>query len=156
MEVLRLMASKASEVRLKMGHEITSQDWMRELREPEFNGLADAICKGERQGFFDGWLSLRNVTAIYLASCKVNDWKKIFGCLNFDIARKRRKGSLMGDIQIICHNFPGLDPMTIQDEWPMERLLDFIEAMNLASAEEEPEPMSITALGMIPGIEVIH
>lgn len=150
------MATKASEVRLKMGHDITAQDWMRELREPEFNGLADAVCKDERQGFFDGWLSLRNVTAIYLASCKVNDWKKIFGCLNFGTGNKKRRGSLTGDIQIICRNFPGLDPMRIQDEWPMERLLDFIDAMNLAIAEDEPEPMSAIALGMIPGIEVIH
>lgn len=156
LELLRLLVGKAAEVRTLAGRDVSPEELIRELREPEFNALADSVCRGEEAGFFSRWLSLRNVRAIYLASFKVNNWTRIFSCVDWSGQKKRRKGSLVGDIQAMCMMFPGLDPMTVQNEWPMEDFLAFIDAMNLTIEQDEPEPMPIQALGMIPGVGIVH
>lgn len=155
LELLRLLIGKASEVRLQAGVALSPEDLIRELREPEFNALADSVCQDEHAGFFSSWLSLRNVRTIYLASFKVNNWPRIFSCVDWTATKKKRRGSLMSDIQVVCQIFPGLDPMTVQNDWPMEDFLSFVDAMNLQAAEE-PDPMPLEMLHRIPGIEVIH
>jgi len=156
LELLRLLVTKASTVRVHAGRDVTPEELIRELREPEFNALADSVCKGQEAGFFSKWLSLRNVRTLYLASFKVNNWQRIFACVDWSAAKKKRKGSLIGDIQALCLVFHGLDPMTIQNEWPMEDFLAFVDAMNLSVQEDEPEPMPLEALGMIPGVGIVH
>ena len=155
LELLRLLVTKAAAVRVAAGRDLSPEELIRELREPEFNALADSVCKGQEVGFFSGWLSLRNVRALYAASFKVNNWQRIFSCVDWTGTKKKRKGSLVGDIQAMCLIFRGLDPMVIQNEWPMEDFLSFIDAMNL-QVEEEEQPMSAQMLGMIPGVEIIH
>lgn len=156
LELLRLLVTKASSVRVQAGRDVSPEELIRELREPEFNALADAVCKGQEAGFFSRWLSLRNVRAIYLASFKVNDWTRIFSCVDWTAKKKKRKGSLIGDIQAMCLMFPGMDPMVVQNEWPMEDFLSFVDAMNLQISEDEPEPMPTDALLAIRGVEVVH
>lgn len=155
LELLRLLVSKSSEVRLQADRDITAEDLIRALREPEFNALADSVVKGQPAGFFSRWLSLRNVRALYEASGRVNNWGRIFSCVDWT-AKKKRRGSLVGDVQTICRIFPGLDPMTVQNEWPMEDFLTFVDAMNLEAADSEPEPMSVMAMASLSGAEVIH
>jgi hypothetical protein len=154
MELLRLLVSKASEVRINAGRDLSAEDLIRELREPEFNALADAVCQNEAAGFFSRWLSLRNVRAIYQASFKVNDWSRIFSCVDWTGGQKKRKGSLVSDIQVVSQIYR-VDPMDIY-AWPMEFFLTFVAAMNLAVQESEPEPMPTVVLGMVPGVSVIH
>lgn len=153
LELLRLLVGKASEVRLNVGRELSAEELIRELREPEFNALADSVCKGEQAGFFSGWLSLRNVRSIYLASFKVNNWERIFSCVDWT-AKKKRRGSVLGDIQIISRLYQ-VDPFVIENDWPMEYFLSFVDAMNL-QVEDEQAPTPVEVLGMIPGVGVIH
>src|SRR3990170_814950 len=136
LELLRLLVTKASSVRVQAGRDLTPEELIRELREPEFNALADSVCKGQEAGFFSQWLSLRNVRTIYLASFRVNDWQRIFACVDWT-AKKKRKGSLISDIHALCHIFPGLDVMTVQNEWPMEFFLAQVDALNLSIEDEE-------------------
>lgn len=155
MELLRLLVSKAADVRLQAGREVSPEDLIRALREPEFNALADSICQDEDAGFFSGWLSLRNVRALYLASFKVNNWERIFSCVDWTGGQgKKRKGSLVSDIQVISQIYH-IDPMKIQTEWPMEDFLAFVDAMNL-QVEEETGPTPVEVLGMIPGVGIVH
>jgi hypothetical protein len=156
MELLRLLVSKASDVYVAAGKDLTAEDLIRALREPEFNALADSVCQNEEAGFFHRWLSLRNVRAIYAASFRVNDWSRIFSCVDWTAgkAKKKRKGSLVNDIQVISQLYH-TDPMTIH-AWPMEFFLAFVAAMNLQAEADEPEPLPTAILGMVPGVSVVH
>ncbi len=153
MELLRLLVSKAASVRMEAGADVMPYDLIKAMREPEFNALADAVCKGEEAGFFERWLSLRNVKSVYLASFRVNDWARIFSCVDWTASKKKRRGSLVGDIQIISQLYH-IDPMAIH-LWPMEDFLAFVDAMNLA-VEEVAEVTPVEVLGLIPGVQVIH
>lgn len=155
MELLRILVGKAAGVRLRADRDVSAEDLILELREPEFNALADSVCKGEEAGFFSRWLSLRNVRTIYLASFRVNNWTRIFSCVDWSGGqRKKRKGSLISDIQVISQIFH-IDPMAIQNEWPMEDFMTFVEAMNL-QVDDEMEPTPVEVLELIPGVGVVH
>lgn len=154
LELIRLLVSHSAAVHRRIGHEVTADELLRELREPEFNALADAVCKGEDPGFFSGWLSLRNVRALYDASFMVNNWRRIFGCVDWSGQKKKRKGSILSDIQVVSRVY-GIDPYSIE-QWPMEYFLGFIEEMNLTMQPEPLEATPVDVLGMIPGVGVVH
>ena len=156
MELLRLLVSKASAVRIEAGQDIAPEQMIRAMREPEFNALADSVCKGEEAGFFERWLSLRNVRAIYAASFRVNDWERIFSCVDWTrgAGKKKRKGSIETDIDYLAIRYR-IDPEVIYG-WAMEVFLARVDALNLQVQEDEPEPMPAEVLGMMPGMAVVH
>lgn len=153
MELLRVLVSKAAEVRLQAGRDVVPEELIRSMREPEFNALADSVCKDEETGFFSRWLSLGNVTRLYKASFQVNNWERIFSCVDWS-GKKKRKGSLVNDIQMLAR-FDPIAAQVIHDTWPMEFLLNHIDAMNLQT-EQEQQPTPVEVLGLIPGVEIIH
>lgn len=161
MGLVRAVAHKASEVRTLARRDITGEDLIRAFREPEFLAFADAVVKGRPSEFFGAWLSTRNLLALMDASARVNDWRRILSCLNLSGEKPKRRGSLMGDIQIICRMFPGLDPMSVED-WPMEKFLTFCESLNLMQQGDDPtadpecRPTAMQGLAGLPGLGIVH
>jgi len=159
LDLVRVAARRAAEVRTLAGKDITGEDIIRAMREPEFLAFADAVTRAgsagsPEAGFLGRWLSHWNVAALLRASAAVNDWPRFLGCLNLT-GKRNRGGSLIGDVQAICRLFPGLDPMRMQDEWAMEDFLNFCDALNVREAPTERDD-DMATLAMMPGIEVVQ
>lgn len=161
-EIARAAANKTAELKVATVADITGEQIIRSLREPEFCLFADCVTVGARPGYFSSWMSLRNFRAIMDASALTNDWPRLMAILNFDGKTPHKRGGIMSDLQAIARMFPGLDPMTIMREWAMEDFLSFCDSLNLQATSEDPtedpdvRPLSLSALTMVPGVEVVH
>lgn len=159
MDLVRRVSLKVAEVRVQFDRDVSHDDILRSLREPELCAVADAVVTDQEPEFLRRWMSLRNVKAILYASTKTNNWERLAECVNLGTAP--RKGSILTDLTALCRIFPGLTPPAIR-QWPMEEFLDVCEALNMASAPSDPtlddtvRPAPLSALSHMRGVETLH
>lgn len=160
-ELVRLVANTAATLRIAADKDITGEDLIRALREPELCAIADAVCLDQEPEFLLRWMSLGNVRKILFASTRTNRWERLAECINLSGGAPTRKGSIVTDITALCRIFPGLTPPMVRD-WPMEEFLDVCEALNMASASDDPteddtaRPAPLGAFSNIRGVEIVH
>lgn len=161
MTLVQYAATRAAEVRLASTKDITGEDLIRALRNPDWVFFADLICLGEEPGFFERWITLENVRALLAASGQATNWSRVLGCLNLDPSTPPRKGSLMDDVVAVCKALPGNAVAEVL-AMSMEGFLDVIETLNREAMAMDPTsdpdamPSEAFDLASIPGVGVVQ